>query len=153
MAYVPPAAPAMPLRGIGGWLIFPMLGTVISPFIHLKGIAESAEAIGKTEFQTYVPTLRTLLYVELCVSIGLLIAWIVAAIFIFKHKRQYPVLFNALLLFTLTFNAGETYFVYAQFGISPEHSNIVDVGRSLMASLIWVPYMLRSKRVANTFVK
>jgi len=140
-------------HGIGGWLILPMLGTCISPFINLKGIGESLQEIGKPEFSMYIPSLRFFMIAELVVIFGLICAWVYAIVLLFRHKQRYPVLFNGLLLFTLVWGLAEVFIVSVYFEATPDPSEVANVVRGFITCVIWVPYMMRSKRVANTFVK
>src|ERR1044071_7637030 len=138
--------------GIGGWLIFPMLGTCVAPLINIKTLVETLELIAGPQFQTYAMSFKIFAYVELLAVLAMVCAWILAIVFLFKHKRQYPILFNWLLVITFAVSAGELLYLYKIYGVAADTSDIRNVGRNFMGMMIWAPYMMNSKRVANTFV-
>lgn len=148
---VPPTNPLEP-HGIKGWMILPMLGTCFSPFINLKGAGDSIDLISKPEFSKYVTSFQILIYVELFFSFAMVCAWGYAIYLLFKHRAQYPVLFNTLLLFTLVFSAAESWLLYSAYGVTLDKASVKDLSNAFFACLIWVPYMLRSRRVKNTFI-
>jgi hypothetical protein len=139
-------------HGIRGWMILPMLGTCISLFINLKGAGGSIDLISKPDFSKYVTSFQALVYAELFVTFAMACALGYAIYLLFKHRAQYPVLFNALLLFTLVFSVAESWLLYSAYGVTLSEASGKDVAKSFFACLIWVPYMLRSRRVRNTFI-
>jgi hypothetical protein len=133
--------------GIGGWLIFPMLNTVVSPLSSLMGIVEILPLLGNDMPSGVGITLIS----KLIFSLFMMIAWIVAAIHLFKHKRSFPSFFIVLLLIELLGGLIIVVITVGVFNAAPmagDHTDLVD---SFLALIIFGPYMARSKRVRNTF--
>jgi hypothetical protein len=143
------AASAQP-RGIGGWLILPALGTVLSPVRLLLEIYRSVAAL-----QLYVgPDERSLwLFVaaELLLNVGLLVGWVYAIVLLVGRRQSFPMTFNALLLLAFAFTLIDV--LVAQFGFKARLTweEFMPAVANAVACVIWVPYMLSSVRVRNTF--
>lgn len=141
-------APHTEPKGIGGWLILPMLGTLISPLLAIRGIVEIVAA-----FERDLTTgLKILLISEIVFNLCLVIGWVVAAVWLFKHKRSFPSLFITML--TVSFagalvDAAIAVWIF-EVQLGPEDYRYL--ARGLIALLIWAPYMAKSKRVRNTFI-
>jgi hypothetical protein len=81
----------------------------------------------------------------------MMIAWIIAAIRLFKHKPSFPRFFVMLLLIeclAALITAAITVGVYDQTLTPDEFKGAI---HPFMLLAIWGPYMARSKRVRNTF--
>lgn len=92
---------------------------------------------------------------EMAINIGLVIAWVVAAILYFSKKKSFPRLYIGLFVFSMVFILADA---VATSAVLPRKSvfdqeTMQQFGRTLIASLIWIPYMLRSKRVKATFIR
>ena len=145
------AAPAAEPNGIGGWLIFPMLGTLFSPVLNAFGLYQNIDALLKHSHQ--MPALWTYFVSgEAICTLAILVGWIIAAFMLFQHRRPFPRLFVLLLAATLILNVIDTVGAVALFGQSVDASAIRDIGRPIVALAIWGPYMYVSQRVKNTFV-
>jgi hypothetical protein len=135
-------------KGIGGWLILPTIGTVVSPFAMAYWSFETGRALSTS----LAPTLLTFIAIETVFNISLVVAWIVAIVMLFKHKRIYPKLFVALLAIGLVGTAVDLVVVAAAFDVRVDANDIKGLVRSVVGLAIWGPYMFISKRVLNTFV-
>ena len=145
-------APSEGPKGIGGWLILPMLGTILSPMINAFGIFQNIDALFKYS-QKLSTTWTYFVIGETIVALAMFVAWIIAAFMLFQHRRPFPILFVSLLAATLVWNLIDVAGVVALFGSKlVDPSTIRDIVRPLIALLIWGPYMSVSKRVKNTFV-
>jgi hypothetical protein len=91
-----------------------------------------------------------LVWLELLLTIGLLVAWIVACVQAFQHKSGYPKLFVSLSAITLLLSCIDLYIAATIFHIPIEPKEIM---WPLLMLLIWGPYMFLSKRVRNTFTR
>jgi hypothetical protein len=138
-------------KGIGGWLILPMLGTLISPLLTGVGLFQAIDTF--IEHQgSQTATWRYFVIGEMIVTLILIAGWIVAAVKLFQHKRVYPSLFVAMLIATVAYNAADAFAVSALFNLPIDKAAARDIGRPLFALMIWWPYMFMSRRVKNTFV-
>ena len=137
-------------RGIGGWLILPALGTVLSPIRLALEIYGSVAAL-----QLHVApderALRLFVAAELVVNVGLLVGWVYAVVLLVGRRRSFPVTFNALLLLAFAFTLIDV--LVAQFGFNARLTweEFMPAAANALACVIWVPYMLSSARVRNTF--
>jgi hypothetical protein len=145
------AAPASP-RGIGGWLILPAIGTVIS--VGLSGYAalQSILTLQGVAGKSLPAGLLAFIWVELACQVAIGVGWIYAIVLLVKHKRQFPRAFIALLAISLLFNILDIIVAASAYNAPADPNDIRTIVRSVLALAIWAPYMLVSKRVRNTFV-
>ena len=139
-------------NGIAGWLVLPMLGTILSPVMSAFGLYQNIDALIKYSSQqtaawSYVVTAETIF------TIAIIVGWIVALFMLFQHKRIYPKLFVFMLAATFVLNLGDIVAVSVILNEDPDTQSIRDIVRSLLSLAIWGPYMYLSKRVKNTFVR
>jgi Protein of unknown function (DUF2569) len=80
-------------KGIGGWLILPMLTTLVSPLLILRTIVETFPAL-ETELSS---GLRAFVIGEIVFNLALIVGWIFVAVQLFRHRRSFPGLFIAML--------------------------------------------------------
>jgi|GEM_PF-306969 len=150
--------------GIGGWLILVAIGLIIT-----------CPRLGVFLYQTYVPlfqdgtweTLTTpgseqyhefwapLLIFELVGNLVFLVAYAVLVFLFFRESRFFPMAYISISLLNLCFVVLDAWF--ASFVLSDELMTEADTSKEIMRSLmsvaIWVPYMMVSKRVRNTFIR
>jgi|SRR3954462_15652906 hypothetical protein len=138
-------------KGIGGWLILPVIGTLLSPFI--TGYAASQDAVVLMNNSALSAGLAAFIVIELLYNLSLVIAWIFAAVLLFRHKRLYPRLFVALLVITLVGTVLDLVVAATVFDINIDSNDVRSTVRSVVGLAIWGPYMYKSKRVQNTFVE
>jgi branched-subunit amino acid transport protein len=105
--------------------------------------------------EAYNPLWAPILFGEMAINGGLVLAWIFIAFLFFSKKKVFPKWYIGILLFTLSFILVDALVVKS---VLPDESvfdaeTTKEFGRSLVVTLIWVPYMLVSKRVKATFVK
>ena len=136
-------------KGIGGWLIFPTLGTLISPLLVLRVVTELAPA-----FERDLPTgLQIFLIAEIIFNSCMIIGWIVAAVLLFKHKRSFPSLFITMLIVSFVGPLVDALIAVSIFEAQLAPDDYRSLSRGLVSLLIWAPYMAKSKRVRNTFIE
>jgi len=93
----------------------------------------------------------------LAIEIAYFLLWVCAAIFFFKHSRKFPRFFIWLLIATIfESSVGAVWlklnvpsFDIAAF-FDPEV--VGEMIAKVIGAVLWIPYILKSKRVANTFV-
>jgi Protein of unknown function (DUF2569) len=130
-------------RGIAGWLILPTIATITTPLFFLKDVLDGVTALDKAGSIANSAALN--FAYALVADIGICAGWIVANFFLFQHKRAFPKLYIALMI------AGVVYGL-AFMSSPPTQDDINGIVRPLINVLIWGPYLVLSKRVANTFV-
>lgn len=151
------------LEGLGGWLILVGLGIVISPLriiillfptyseIFSNG---SWEVLTTPGTEAYNPLWVPIIIGEISINAALVIAWMFIAFLFFSKKRIFSKWYIGILLFTLAFILVDALAVKSVVPNMPvfDPDTMKEFGRSLVVTLIWVPYMLVSKRVKATFV-
>lgn len=152
------------LEGLGGWLALVGLGIIISP-LRVIGMVFPAysemfsngswAAITTPGTEAYNPLWAPILFGEMAINGGLVLAWIFVAVLFFSKKKIFPKWYIGMWLFTLAFILIDALAIKAVLPNEPvfDAETTKEFGRTLIATLIWVPYMLVSKRVKATFVK
>jgi hypothetical protein len=152
------------LKGIGGWLILVALGVVFSPirllamFIPIyKPIFEDGtwEALTTVGSEAYLPSLSFLLIGEIAFNSAMVLASLYLIYLFFSKHYFFPKLYIALIAVSLIFIPLDAWFVSEIFPNEPmfDQETTKEFMRTLIAAVIWVPYMLVSKRVKATFVE
>lgn len=163
-------SPATPERdasgpvGLRGWLVLVALGLIVTPVRLGAFVATTFPPIlqdGTWELLTtpgsdaYHPLWAPMLVFEFAANTAFIAAALVLLVLFFKRSRRFPVLFIAFLAVSLVFVVGDTWISSYMFPDAPvlDPETIGEVGRAVLASLVWIPYMCVSKRVRNTFVE
>lgn len=152
------------LEGLGGWLVLVGLGIIISPLRVIGTVFPvysemfsngSWAALTTPGTEAYNPLWAPILFGEMAINGGLVLAWIFVAFLFFSKKKVFPRWYIGILLFTLAFILIDALVIKSVLPNEPvfDAETTKEFGRSLIATLIWVPYMLVSKRVKSTFVK
>lgn len=146
-------------RGIGGWLILPIIGlvgTLILTAVNLYAVITEWEGIkaiiaGSNETAT---ALRLPVAASFFGGLALIGLAALCLYRIFSHSPSVPrlmtIFYVSLVVISLIELAGDTYISnLTNTPKDPAHAK--DLIRALVASAIWIPYFHRSRRVANTF--
>lgn len=148
-------APAGPV-GLGGWLILPLLGLFASP---LFGIAQMSAYANIAEAWPYLTAGHASFVVtEVAVNVVLLfVAPVVLLVFAFKRLQMFPGWYIIWIAISPLVQIGDALVAYSMFpetlaGAAFDKETMRGIVRSIIGAAIWIPYMMRSERVANTFV-
>jgi hypothetical protein len=145
------AAQEKELKGIRGWLILPALATVLSPLILVIGVFELIPVLSGLSADL-ASSAKVYVAGSMLVHCALLLGWLYAIQLMRKHRADYPAVFNTLLLAGVVVTAADMGIVSEGFGAQLGPDDYRDLTRGVVGAAIWVPYMLRSERVRNTFV-
>ena len=145
--------------GIGGWLILPIIGLFLTP---LQTVLQLGLYFELFEVLPHLDLAQQL--VALFEMVGTVIIYIILPLVLLllipNKKRSFPRLFVfwgiGNLLFLIV-NLLATYLVFREaFDAGGEPFFDRETMRAIMSAVIlaaiWVPYMIQSRRVRNTFV-
>ncbi|WP_370652609.1 DUF2569 domain-containing protein [Sediminibacterium sp.] len=151
------------LKGLGGWLILVGVGVVLSPIRLLviyipyyKSIFEDGrwEAFTTVGSEAYIPYFGAMLIGEITFN-SIMVVVLIYLIFLFFSKHHlFPKIFIGIFVASIIFIFLDALLVTMVF---PDESifdpkTTIALMQALIGCLIWVPYMLVSKRVRATFV-
>lgn len=151
------------LKGLDGWLIWVGISVIITPIRLLPNFFTEAELVWTSvswnflfnpEVESILRLTSYLLIFEFTygtILMGLLLVQIY--LFFTKHKK-FPAFFIGILILFLIFKPIDSLLVnYLYPGESIFNAEAVfSYLYNSIYAMIWIPYMLRSKRVKNTFV-
>lgn len=137
-------------RGIGGWLIFPMLGTVFAPIVSMHEFFHHIDVLA-INADLSLPW-KILIRTEIVAAGAMAAGWIYAAFMLFQHKAIYPGLFVGLLAASFALSLAHILVAAQWFGMPTEDYYVRNTLRSLFFLVIFGSYMFGSQRVKNTFV-
>lgn len=147
-----------PLYGIGGWLILVAIGCVVAP---IRMVVQLVPLYSAIDYATLPPTLTNFIIGEISIN-ALIVLWSIANLLLLLNKhRLFPRSFAALMAVSVVFVVGDVFATRAvmeALGQPMEWSELFDaetsreVGRTIVAALVWIPYTLVSKRLHVTFL-
>lgn len=159
----PGATPASGPVGLGGWLVLVCIGLFFTIGQNLLLILQTFvpifrdgtwQALTTPGSEVYHPLWMPLIGLEIIWNCTI-IAWSIHLLVLFFRKsRRFPLRF---IVFPVA-SAGFIVLDAALFRlVDPEtpmfdSETLRELSRSVIYGLIWIPYMLRSVRVKNTFV-
>ncbi len=152
------------ISGIGGWLILPMIGLVITPLrlgfmlitMHLQIFLSGSWGILTTAgSDAYHPLWAPLILFEIFAN-TVLMSWSVALlVLLFAKSHHFPKWIILLYLTSLGVIALDMALSQSIPAVAEQNdpSAATELFRSIVAAIIWIPYFIKSERVRNTFVK
>jgi len=151
-------------NGIGGWLILVAVGLCISPLLQLVFIIRNLVPIFTTNAWSMLTTPGSPAYhrlwapvilFELLINIVFLAMEAVLLIWLFTKSRRFPTAM-IVYLFTVFALVGIDYFLAQAIPAIAAQDNSegrIAFMRAGVVCAIWMPYMLKSKRVKGTFTR
>lgn len=145
-------------QGVGGWLLLPAIGLCLFPFYALYSLAVDDWPIFQLGIwgslttpgaQAYHPLWAPTLIGGIAANV-IFIAFDLALVFLlFRKSPRFPKAFVLFALLNLAFVSGIALAVWHIAGSAA--AVVTEVARAAVLVAVWVPYMLVSKRVRNTF--
>lgn len=152
------------LKGLGGWLILVAIGLILAPVrllvtyipmytqIFSDGTWERLTTVGS---DMYLPLWGAFLMGELLYNSLIVLASLYLIYLFFSKHYLFPRFYIALMIVSLVFIPIDAWLLTQVLPnekmFDPETTK--EFVRLLIAALIWIPYMLVSKRVKATFVE
>lgn len=147
------------LTGIGGWLTLVAIGQVLAP---LRLLGSAAQYFDQPNTKSALEHFPVLIWGEASMNAGLFIFIVITTVLLFRHSRKFPTLFIWQFVISIFLPFVDLAWCAIAIGaytgrnalefatVSPDQ-----VRQSIamtIGAVIWIAYILRSKRVANTFV-
>ena len=139
---------------IGGWMILPLIGLVISPMLVLSELM-LGDYFDKSSWISLfeISILHTILHaIFLLINVFYIVTPVFLLILAYNRKKLFLTyiiyFYAAILVFTLF-----SFFVTNSFPDIYKKDNISDLIRPIIAISIWMPYFLYSDRCKRTFVR
>jgi hypothetical protein len=137
-------------RGIGGWLILPAIGLIVSPLMMLLTLYNNLSVLNTlSAVEGRYPGLRAAIISEILITAGMLGFQVYVAVLFFKTSRELPKMITILLAVNLVLMSIDAAWVSTIVG---KPTGIAEMVRALVAACIWIPYFKSSQRVKATFV-
>jgi len=156
-----PAGSGQGPTGLGGWLILVGIGVTLSPVLLGAEFLKTAPSYTASSWArlttpgaaNYHPLLAPILLFELIANLGLIVFAVLQVSVFFRRKRVFPALFVIFAAARLIIPLIDGLFVNAIPALADRADAQLELkGNFVFGVLVWVLYMLRSKRVRNTFV-
>ncbi|SEP09798.1 Protein of unknown function [Rhodospirillales bacterium URHD0017] len=154
MSVIDNATAAKEYKGINGWLVLVALGQVVGP---VRLIASLYEYYNQPDIGASFQAFPMLVGIEALMNTGYVALMLACTICFFQKRSIFPKLFiwevvlgpalillDALMVMAMLPSTNLDKLIDAE--------TAKDVGRSVGVAVIWIPYMLVSKRVKATFV-
>lgn len=148
---------------LGSWLVFLAFAMVSQPIsltvelfnqlpVYLSSPSwDAMEAKGVLHSTAY----RGLLMVEMVFNVGMIGYAVLVAFLFFKKRDSFPQLYIYFMGISLLGGIVDAFVTYAFFGDLVNRAvaeTSAAIGRTMLFSAIWIPYLIKSSRVKRTFV-
>jgi hypothetical protein len=164
---VPPPLPAPGderLVGLGGWLILVAIGVTLTPFrVGFLSVWRSRQWLDQTTWEaitlpgtaSYRENLGPLLLGEISGNLVLFIGAIWLVLLFYGRRRLFPKVFIAVVSYALAMVLADLLIAEWLMKVSPENEAKAtgELTRCVVQALVWIPYMLKSRRVRLTFTR
>ena len=147
-------------EGIGGWLILPVIGLCLTPLRALLQLGEFSSL--KDAFAFLTGGQKAFLVAEMVLNFGIILVLpIVLLVLLFNKKATFPRVYVIWAVLCLVFLVGDLIMAKVMFSEIfaagsvelLDADTLKDILRTIVLVAVWVPYMLNSRRVRNTFVQ
>ncbi|HVJ37825.1 MAG TPA: DUF2569 domain-containing protein [Stenotrophomonas sp.] len=150
--------------GLGGWLVLVIFGMFASlvriPMevlrLHVPMLLDGTLAqLSDPQHPAYHPLWVPLFGVEVLANLATMAFTVALLVLVFKRSRYAPKAAVAWYVYGLALVLGDHVMWQLIPGMAAQPADpqfVRDLARSLLVTLIWVPYFLCSRRVRNTFV-
>ncbi len=151
-------------KGLGGWLVLIGIGIVFSPIyllftaipmflpIFTDGTWELITTVGS---EIYNPTLAIIIIGEISYNVSILLMSLYLIYLYFTKHYLFPKIYIVCLAIQILFTVFDSWLVASVLENVEafDFDTLSDLMRMIGAAVIWIPYMLVSKRVKATFVR
>ncbi len=149
--------------GLGGWLILVGVGVCLAPIRLLFELRYYPDlftdgtfaVLTDPGFEGYHPFWGPLILGELAFNVLMLLATLLLVGLFFTRHHWFPRFYILLLILSLLFIPIDIWLTTLVLPgeVVLDNDSLGQLVRLVVSSVIWIPYMLRSRRVRNTFVR
>lgn len=148
-------------RPFGGWLVLLMVGVVLTPIFLLAQINDNGffeldqwQYVWKSSSAGYSIKTSLIVLLEFVMNVILFGGSIFLILLMFRRRVSFPVTFVVFRIISLVFSTSDYLLTYYVLDNSSDNENklALQVIIPLITAGIWIPYMLYSERVAETFI-
>jgi|GEM_PF-510548 len=151
--------------GLGGWLVLVAIGRILGPLMLLNAIYQVFSIYFKSDLlaqlsspdnRLYSALWKPVIFFELIGNILLLGLSVLLIILFFQKKKQFPKAYIGMMLVNILIMLIDLILLYQIQRTLTVDLNITATSQlitAIITSAIWIPYMLISKRVKNTFTR
>jgi hypothetical protein len=149
------------LTGIGGWLILVAIGMIVSFLRIAKDFVstwpaysvESWAALTTRGGERYHYLWGPYLSWALLANIAMLVVLVLTIVLFFKRRRIFPRVFIGYMALGAVVSMLDVTVTQMIPTAKAEPTGTADLARVFIGCGIWIPYMVMSRRVRNTFVR
>jgi hypothetical protein len=152
------------LRGLGGWLILVGIGVVLGLLRMMATTASTFlpllepgvwQTLTSPDSEAYHPLWAPILIGEILFNSGMVGATAWLAYLFFSKSYLFPRVYVALAVTSLIFIPLDAWIVTFVLPDEPMFDPVTarEFGRVFVGAIVWIPYMLVSRRVHATFVE
>jgi hypothetical protein len=165
VAVTPPKPPADQFNtGIAGWLALVAFGQVLGPIIFILSVLKDL-----SEVASYFDRLSLTFLGALVLSLAATIFFVYTSFLFFRRSKKFRTFFVLEILVSIFIGpitvlwlaasvslvTGQPFEKLLHDGLGPDDiaKELGQLTVILISAAIWIPYMFKSKRVANTFTR
>jgi Protein of unknown function (DUF2569) len=149
--------------GLGGWLVLVGLGLVSTPISVFVFLLQNFPplfsdgtwaALPTPGSETYHPLWAPLFIFEIVGNLAFVLTGLWLLTLFFRRSNNFPTVFIWFVSINVLFILVDAWLGSFVLPEEPmfDPATTQELARSVVSSAVWVPYMLSSKRVRNTFV-
>lgn len=151
-------------KGLGGWLILVAIIIIVTPISIASSVYKDLylsifttdvwELTTNPSSEFYTPFFKTTLIFELLINLIMIIVWLIVITLFFSKRRLFKTFFLGILIASpIILIIDAIIGGYVMNVVIFDADTTKDIVRTIISATIWSSYTLRSKRVANTFIK
>ncbi|MBR0907694.1 DUF2569 family protein [Bradyrhizobium liaoningense] len=147
------------MTGISGWLGLLAFGQVIGIMRMVVSAAQYAQSIGGEMWAQF----SIVFWGEIAMSAALIGLAIWTAVLLFMHSRRFPAVFIVQMICAVLMPLIDLVWVASMFSVGLNRPfgdfftiaplQVAQTVVGAISAAVWISYVLRSRRVANTFTK
>jgi hypothetical protein len=133
---------------IGGWLVLPAF---IHPLLAIPVNLKASYDLFNLYSEKLPLSYQIFFFITATLGVAFAIAWFISGYLAGSLSPSFPTFYIWLNVAGVVLSILVGAVVYYYFGVALAEQDIADIIKQIIPACIWIPYMLRSKRVKATF--